>query len=159
MTTLTTDSSTEHEQEALTSPITGNPRTEARLMAVQALYQYLLIGTGEAEILQQFVSRHVRGRKGDGELFSVIFKNAISERERYQAMIEANLTENWEWDRLGYVEQAVLLCAIAELDVRQDTPTKVVLNEFLNIAHSYFEQKEVSFINGILDKAAKALRG
>ena len=149
----------DHEQEALTSPITGNPRTEARLMAVQALYQFLLLGEGEADILNQFVTRHVRGRKGDSELFSLLFKNAISERERYQAMVEANLSDNWTWERIGYVEQAVLLSAIAELDARQETPTKVVLNEFLNIAHSYFEKPEVSFINGILDKAAKALRG
>lgn len=164
MATLTpdpnTNKNTDHEQDALTSPVTGNPRTEARLMAVQALYQFLLLGgEGEADILNQFVSRHVRGRKGDGELFSTLFKNAISERERYQALIEANLSENWEWSRIGYVEQALLLSAIAELDVRQDTPTKVVLNEFINIAHSYFEKPEVSFINSILDKAAKALRG
>lgn len=147
------------EQQTLTTPITGNPRTEARLMAVQALYQYLLTHEGQADILKQFVSRHVPGRKGDSELFSALFKNAIAERERYQALVEANLADSWRWDRLGYVEQAILLAAIAELDVRQDTPLKVVLNEFITIAHSYFEKPEVAFINGVLDKAAKALRG
>ena len=162
MRTLTTDpktaKQTDHEQEALTSPITGNPRTEARLMAVQALYQYLLIGDGEADILNQFVTRHVRGRKGDGELFSTLFKNALSERDRYQALLESHLSEKWAWDRIGYVEQAMLLAATAELDARPETPKKVVLNEFITIAHSYFEQPEVAFINGVLDKVAKALR-
>lgn len=147
------------EQATLTTPITGNPRTEARLMAVQALYQFLLIGSGEADILKQFVSRHVPGRKGDGALFALLFKGALDERPRYQALIEANLAADWSWERIGYVEQALLLSAITELDIRQDTPTKVVLNEFLNIAHSYFEKPEVAFINSVLDKAAKALRG
>lgn len=112
-------SSPKGEQETLTTPVTGNPRTEARLMAVQALYQYLLTEQGEADILKQFVSRHIPARKGDGGLFLDIFKNAISEQNRYQALLSANLSENWVWDRIGYVEKAVLLCATAELDVRK----------------------------------------
>ncbi len=138
--------------------VTGNPKTEARLMAVQALYQYLLTKEGQEDILRQFVSRHIPARKGDSKLFEILFKNSISEQERYIELLQANMAENWRWDRLGYVEQALLLAATSELDVRQDTPLKVVLNEFITIAHSYFEQPEVAFINGVLDKAAKALR-
>ena len=140
-------------------PVTQNAKTEARLIAVQAVYRYLLLEDSNEDIQNTFNSKYLKGRKANKALFRRLLEGVIAERERYQQMLEPLLSENWQWERVGYVEKAILFCAVAELDICQDTPLKVILNEYLTIAHSYFEAGEVGFINGVLDKAAKMLRG
>ena len=145
------------ENEDIT-PITANAKTEARLVAVQGLYRFLLLDDSLADIQQTFDQEYLKKRCANKAHFRKILEGAIAEAPRYQKMLEPLMSENWQWDRIGYVEKAILYCAVAELDICQKIPLKVVLDEYLTIAHSYFEEGEVRFINGVLDKAAKLLR-
>ena len=137
---------------------TGHQRTEARLLAVQAIYQVLLLRQSTADVLAEFSSYRIPGTGADSKLFSKIYEHAIADEERYQTLLTVQLSKKWSWDRLGLVEKAILLAAAAEMDVCQTTPPKVIINEFLNIAHSFFEADEVSFVNGVLDKVRQAVR-
>ena len=140
------------------TPVTQNAKTEARLVAVQGVYRRLLLEDSGADIQQTFDADYLKQRRANKAHFRKILAQAIDEEQRYREMLEPMLSENWQWDRIGYVEKAILFCAVAELDLCQDIPKKVVLNEYLTIAHSYFDESEVRFINGVLDKAARMLR-
>lgn len=145
------------EEDAI-QPVTSNAKTEARLVAVQGVYRHLLLEDGAEAIKQTFNGSYLKKRRANKGHFRKVLETAITEAGRYRAMLEPLLAENWQWDRVGYVEKAILFCGVAELDACQDIPLKVVLNEYITIAHSYFEEGEVRFINGLLDKAARQLR-
>jgi len=65
---------------------------------------------------------------------------------------------HWELDRLAATDRSVLRIAIAELIGRPGTPARVVLDEAIEIARRYGGEESASFVNGVLDHAAHALR-
>ena len=65
---------------------------------------------------------------------------------------------HWELDRLAATDRSVLRIAIAELIGRPGTPARVVLDEAIEIARRYGSEESGSFVNGVLDHAARALR-
>ena len=79
-----------------------------------------------------------------------------SRREELDATI-TRFSRNWRVDRMGRVELTLLRLAMYELLYRQDVPGKVAINEALELTRQFGEDNATSFVNGILDAAAKAL--
>ena len=65
--------------------------------------------------------------------------------------IKKHLTATWEFERLGFVEQAILLMSAEEL-LHQDTDRAVVINEAVEIAKIYCDDDAPKLINGVLDQ-------
>lgn len=139
--------------------VTGHRKTEARLMAVQAMYQMMLMQADKAKVEDEFVSFRMQGIDVDKNLFKLIFAEAAQSRPRYEQMIANHLRSGWSLDRVGLTERAIMLAAIAELEAAPDTPKKVVINEFINIAGSFLDDEDMRFINSVLDKIATDIRG
>ena len=70
--------------------------------------------------------------------------------------IEEALT-NWKIDRVSKVNISILRLAIAEMLYVEDVPEKVAINEAIELTKKYSDEKSVSFVNGVLDKAFKSL--
>ncbi len=66
-------------------------------------------------------------------------------------------SHNWRVDRMGRIELTVLRMGLFEMLYKSDIPTKVAINEALELAKQFGEQSALAFINGILDSTAKAL--
>ena len=81
-------------------------------------------------------------------------------RQRPDEVDEAirGAAQHWEMDRMAATDRAVLRIAIAELITRPGTPVRVVLNEAIEIARRYGGEESGRFVNGVLDRAARALR-
>lgn len=69
----------------------------------------------------------------------------------------ARFSQNWRVDRLGKIELTLLRLALFEMLHRPDVPPKVALNEALELATRFGDDKARRFVNGILDAAVKAL--
>ena len=69
----------------------------------------------------------------------------------------ARFTRNWRLNRMGRIELTLLRLAVYELQYRMDIPSRVTINEALELCGQFGEASARSFINGILDAAAKAL--
>jgi transcription antitermination protein NusB len=67
------------------------------------------------------------------------------------------LTANWELDRIAKMDVILMKMAITELQVFSNIPTKVTLNEYIEISKFYSTPKSNGFINGVLDKAISRL--
>ena len=67
------------------------------------------------------------------------------------------LADNWELDRIAKLDVILLKMGIAELQTFREIPTKVTLNEIIEIAKYYSTPKSSNFVNGILDKAVESL--
>jgi N utilization substance protein B len=68
------------------------------------------------------------------------------------------LTDNWELDRIAKMDIILMKMAITEMQIFSNIPTKVTLNEYIEISKFYSTPKSNSFINGILDKAIDRLK-
>ena len=88
------------------------------------------------EIDNEFVKEIVYG--------TVTYKNEIDE-------LANKYMKDWTIDRLGFTDIAILRMAIYEL-IYSDTPDIVVINEAIELAKSYSDDKVVKLINGVLDK-------
>lgn len=140
-------------------------RSVARLAAVQALYQIDLSGAPPASVVTEF-QKHRLGREQDGEnygeadtaLFADIVNGVIARQAELDSALSGALTADWPLDRLETVLRAVLRAGAYELLARTDVPARVVISEYLDIAHAFFSGKEPGLVNGVLDRIAHVLR-
>jgi len=132
-------------------------RRAARLAAVQALYQREMNEGGTKQVIAEFES-HRLPEEADRELFSDIVTGAMARLPELDAEIGRMLAEGWSFERLEAVLRAILRAGIYELLVRLDVPPRVAINEYVEIAHSFFGGREPNLVNGVLDKLAKERR-
>lgn len=147
-------------------PKKGGPRSAARLGAVQALYQLDMAEKPNVKMVIEEYSNHRLGKEIEGEqysaadlvLFTDIVDGAFARFEEIDANIKKFLTPDWPIDRIEKLLRAILRAGCYEIIARPDVPTPVVINEYVDVAHAFYDRIETSFVNGILDKLAKELR-
>ncbi|MEY4571859.1 MAG: transcription antitermination factor NusB [Bacteroidota bacterium] len=86
-----------------------------------------------------------------------LFRKTVSLNKENELLID-ELTNNWELDRIAKMDVILLKMGITELQVFPEIPTKVTLNETIEISKFYSTPKSNIFINGILDKAIERLK-
>lgn len=82
---------------------------------------------------------------------------SIEQSEENKALI-ASALKNWEADRVAYMDQIILLVALAEIRHCNDIALEISLNEYIEIAKEYSSDKSYVFINGVLNKIIQDLR-
>ena len=131
-------------------------RQRARGLLVKALYQWQLAGHDHEELLEQFAA-FAEFARIDQIYFRDLLRIVLEDTESLDRLI-ASLAVR-KLDQLDAVGRAVLLLALAELKHRLDVPTKVVINEGVELAKRYGAADSFRFVNAVLDKASKILRG
>jgi N utilization substance protein B len=86
-----------------------------------------------------------------------LYRQTILHRDEYVEYIKLN-TRNWDLDRIAFMDILIMQIAIAELIAFPSIPTKVTLNEYLEISKFYSTNKSNIFINGVLDKVVMQLK-
>jgi N utilization substance protein B len=86
-----------------------------------------------------------------------LFRQAVLHKEEYGKLVES-FTENWDVDRIAFIDLLILIMAITEAVYFTSIPTRVTINEYLEIAKFYSTEKSSVFINGLLDKIFKYLK-
>ncbi len=140
-------------------------RSAARLAAVQALYQLEMETTPLARLLDEF-HQHRLGeeidevRMADAEVafFDDIVRGVDARREEIDALLAQRLSANWSLERLDRTMLQILRAGSYELLARADVPTGSAISEYVDVAHAFFDKREASFVNGVLDAVAKAVR-
>lgn len=144
---------------------TPSRRQAARLAAVQALYQWQEGEHAPAEIIEQFLNVRT-GEAGEGgmrrdadrPLFKDVVEGTVAHKDELEQTVSAALAEDWTWKRVDRLVRAILLAGAYELVHRRDVPPKVAINEYVEIAHAFYDQGEPSFINSVLDRVARQAR-
>jgi N utilization substance protein B len=144
----------------------------ARLAAVQAIYQMEMGGTEADTVISEFV--HVRGGaeldqgdlavgegrpEADRALLGELVRGAAEHRTELDGMISGLLVEGWPIERIEKVMVAILRAGAFELLYRPSVPARVVISEYVDVAHAFFDAKEAGMVNGVLDRMARNLRG
>ncbi|MCR4944046.1 MAG: transcription antitermination factor NusB [Clostridium sp.] len=79
-----------------------------------------------------------------------------SKKEELDSIIKDNL-QNWKIERIAKINLTILRLAVLEMKYIEDVPSKVALNEALELTKKYSDEKSVSFVNAVLDKVLKSL--
>lgn len=143
----------------------ANRRGAARLAAVQALYQMDLAATPLHEILAEFES-HWLGREVEGDEylpaeakhFRDVVGGVVAEQRTLDPMIDAALQKGWPLKRIEMVLRAILRAGAYELGSKPDVPARVVVSEYVDVAHAFVDEDETGMVNAVLDQIARQLR-
>ena len=129
----------------------------ARRLTLQALYQWLVNETSPDSMLRQFAEQPEGLGRADPEYFAELLHGVVLAKAELTAAVTPYLDRPLE--QLDPVEHAVLLLGAYELIHKPEVPWKVVVNESVNLAKVFGAEEGYKFINGVLDKLARAQRG
>lgn len=93
----------------------------------------------------------------DEEFTKNLFRKCVVNHDELKKVVEQH-TENWDVERIAFLDNLIMEMAIAEFLYFPSIPTKVSLNEYIELSKYYSTAKSRNFINGILDKALKGLK-
>ena len=93
----------------------------------------------------------------DKEFAKNLYRKAILNKDDYRKIVES-FTENWDVERIAFMDFLIIEMAITEAVEFSSIPTRVTINEYLEIAKFYSTEKSSVFINGLLDKIFKHLK-
>jgi N utilization substance protein B len=130
-------------------------RQLARELLVKALYQWQLAGHSAAEITSQFVESEEDFALCDRDYFRDLLATVIEDVAALDELIARHAARGVE--QLDAVGRAILLLGLAELKHRLDLPTKVVINEAVELAKRYGPAESFKFVNAVLDKTAREI--
>jgi N utilization substance protein B len=148
----------------------GRPRTAARVAAVQALFQSEQAQTNPETVIDEFVRHRLgelpgtggfengRAPDADAKLFAQIVRAVTGRQDEIDRMLAESLPPEWPFARLDPVLRAVMRAGAAELLLPDGPPAKVVINEYLDVSHGFFDGDEPRMANGVLDRLARLLR-
>lgn len=151
------------------APLSGNQkrkmRSAARLYAVQALFQMEQSGQSTNQVVREFLNHrfgadYEEGEMidGDVDLFRKLVEDAVNYQARIDQMTDRALVAKWPIARIDPTLRGLFRAAGAEM-IQTDTPPKVVITEFVDIARAFFpEGKEPKFVNAVLDHMAREAR-
>jgi len=138
-------------------------RSAARLAAVQALYQMEMTGVSIDDALRDAKDRRAnepRGRMAepDSSLLGQIVRGAGADLVAIDQLIGSALSNEWTVERLEAVLRAILRAGAWELGARVQTPARVCISEWVDVAHAFYSGPEPGLINAVLDRLAQILR-
>lgn len=128
----------------------------ARRLTVQALYQWLVNETAPDTVLKQFSEMPDGFGRADPEYFGELLRGTVHEAAPLTTLIVPHIDR--PLNQLDPVEYAVLLLGAYELSHRPEVPWRVVVNEAVNLAKIFGAEDGYKFVNGVLDKMARAVR-
>lgn len=138
--------------------------TAARLLAVQAAYQMVMNEQSAKSVLDEYLY-HRAGMdldgtemvRPDGALFKTIIEGLSSKYNEIESVVQAQLPK----EKNGSLEpllMSVLLCGSYELFAHHDIDSPIIISDYLNVTHSFYEGGESKLINAVLDKVSKVFR-
>ena len=124
---------------------------------MQALYAVRQSGDSLQHVMDTVVKEKVKdSREARRFAEQLIFRSLDHEKELED--IISSQTQNWDINRLALIDMLVLKLALCEFIYFEDIPTKVTINEAIEIVKRYSTAKSGQFVNGILDAALEKLK-
>lgn len=141
-------------------------RSAARLAAVQGLYQMDLAGTDANAVVAELARNPMTASEHDGTemvepdatFLGEIVRGVVRRQADIDPLIDQQLAAGWRLARVDSILRAILRSGAFELMERPDVPARVVINEYIELAHTFFAEDESKVVNGVLDKLAHKLR-
>lgn len=138
-------------------------RSAARLAAVQVLYSMEITDVGATQALDEFAQRCEQEPPDtlaapDRQMVAFLVQGVAADLAALDEQVAANLTRDWTVDRLEAVLRAILRAGAFELKSRPQTPARVAITEYVDVAHAFYAGPEPGLVNAVMDRLARSLR-
>jgi len=144
---------------------TGRRRTAARLAAVQASYELALMHGDVEDVIVDYLQNRPGAAIGgddyaafDPDLFADVVRGVQRREVEIAPLLREALNPSWPLERLETILRVVLQCGCYELLMRPDVPVRVIISEYLEVAHAFFDGDEPALVNAVLDRVARRVR-
>lgn len=139
-------------------------KSAARLAAVQVLYQSALNDQKPIAAMREFMD-HRNGFEFDGDVFvpadpdllDNIISGVVDRQDDLNDMIKAQLAQK-DKEAIEPILHAILIAAAYEIMAHHDIDAPIIISDYMNVAHAFYEDGAPKMINAILDSLAKSLR-
>jgi transcription antitermination protein NusB len=131
-------------------------RRRARAHAVQLLYAFDVNPDGDLEDTAAFGAEYEHEIDAEAEAYARTLVEVARSRAAEIDEIIQTVSKNWRIDRMARVDRNILRLATAEL-LAGDAPSRVVLNEAVELAKRFGTAEAAAFVNGVLDRIAHQL--
>ncbi len=125
-------------------------RRKAREAALRSLYAIEVGSNTPAEVSQQIVKVVLTDDREGVKFANEVIQYTNDHKTEFDELISKHI-KNWEVSRLAILDKLILRMAITEFLHFEQIPTKVTINEAIELAKSYSTRKSGTFVNGILD--------
>jgi transcription antitermination protein NusB len=131
-------------------------RRLARERVLQTLYAYEISGTSP-EFLSTDIFKDIEDQAAL-EFAKKLFRDTLENTKDMDLILQGHL-DHWDISRVNPIDRSLLRMGIAEILYSQEIPTKVTMNEIIELAKKYSTEESPKFVNGILDASLKQLAG
>jgi N utilization substance protein B len=128
-------------------------RRKSREYALQMLFQWDM-GKQEPSKIEAGFWKNAKAQQSTREFANQLFESAAARTEEIDPIISQH-AQNWRIERMAAIDRSILRLALCEIRTTS-TPTKVVINEALELAKKFSTEDASPFINGVLDAATKS---
>lgn len=129
-------------------------RNDLRMLAMTILYQVNLFQKKKIEYdIEEVINNNCLEIEDDCEFAKNLVLGVLDKEDELVELANKYLN-NWNINRLGITDASILKIAIYEL-LYTDTPHKVSIDEAIELAKDFSDEKVVGMINGVLDKIYK----
>ena len=141
--------------------VAREPRHRAREAAVQMLYQWEVGRASMTDVLETFWIRDDQTDSAmvgtDHRVFAQALAAGVADTIENLDPVIVDAAENWRIERMNVVDRLILRLAVYEFLHEPGTPSRVIINEALELARTFSDEDSVRFINGILDAIRRRL--
>lgn len=131
-------------------------RRVAREAALKSIYAVELGKNSTQEVTTHIIKQLLRNDKESIKFAERLLLKTVDHSKEHDAIIDKHI-KNWDVHRLAVIDKLILRMAITELLFFEDIPTKVSINEAIELAKEYSTRKSGNFVNGILDAVITTL--
>lgn len=129
-------------------------RRRAREAALEVLYQCDLVGADPKKLIPQTI-RRLRLTAETAAYLKRLVQGVLEHLSQLDESLAATL-KHWRLERLSYVDRAILRIAVCEIVYFEDIPPIVSINEAVELAKRFSDNRAGQFVNGVLDAIAKS---
>ena len=136
--------------------VTVGKRRRAREIVLQVLYEAEFSDRSWEEILGEQVERRSSGPETIEYARALLIKTEDNLAELDEKIREG--LANWDLERVSLIDKNIIRFALAEILYFPDVPSKVIINEAIEIAHTFSSRDAGQFVNGVLDHFVHTFR-
>lgn len=147
--------------------------TNARLMAIQAVYAQKQSGESFDKVISRFLLGEMGGEviseengsekyitlsEADQSLFAHLTQYVRDNEKQLNEMIDGAFSDKIQPDKVDLTLRAILMVGVGEFFVNPNLDAPIIINEYTDITRSFYAGPQVKIVNAILDKMGKVLR-
>ena len=135
-------------------------RTAARILAVQVVYIsiFLELEYNIDDIIAAQVEEDLMLDRHDETLLNTLLDNIKDNINHFDKIISQHTSEKWNIERLDKIILIIIRVAVCELIYNPSSETNLIIDEYTTIASYFIDERDINFVNAILEKISKEMR-